>query len=53
MIALILVAFSVMLAAGVAAASDPKFTTIDVPDAKSTVAQDINSEGDIVGLYTD
>ena len=53
MITLTLVAFSVMLAAGVAAASDPKFTTIDFPDAKSTVAQDINSEGDIVGLYTD
>ena len=53
MVILSFVAFGLMLAAGVAAASDPRFTTIDVPDAISTVAQDINSEGDIVGLYTD
>ena len=53
MIIVVLTAFSLMLAAGAAAASDPKFTTIDVPGAISTVAQDINSEGDIVGLYTD
>jgi len=50
---LTLVTFGLMLAVGVAAASDPKFTTIDVPGATLTFATDINSEGDIVGVYSD
>jgi uncharacterized membrane protein len=53
MITLALVTFSLIPTVGIAAASDPIFTTIDVPDAISTVAQDINSEGHIVGVYTD
>jgi hypothetical protein len=48
-----LATFGLILTAGVRAASDPKFTTIDFPGAISTVAQDINSEGDIVGVYTE
>lgn len=50
---LTLVALGLILSAGAAAAPDPKFTTIDVPGAVLTNAYDINSEGDIVGLYTD
>lgn len=53
MIIVVLVAFSLMLAAGAAADSDPKFTTIDFPDAVLTAPYDINSEGDIVGNFTD
>ena len=52
-ILVVLVAFGLILTAGAAAASDPTFTTIDVPGAIGTQAYDINSEGDIVGLYTD
>lgn len=45
--------FGLMLDAGVAAASEPKFTTIDFPGAVLTSPYDINSEGDIVCTYVD
>src|SRR5438477_532943 len=53
MIILTLVAFSLMLAAGVAAYSGPTFTTIDFPGATFTNAYDITPDGDIVGVYRD
>jgi probable HAF family extracellular repeat protein len=53
MFSLTLAAFSLMLAAGVAADSGPTFTTIDVPGATFTNAWDISSDGDIVGVFRD
>jgi hypothetical protein len=52
-IILTLVAFSLILTAGVAADSGPTFTTIDVPGATFTNAYDITPDGDIVGVYRD
>lgn len=51
--ALCMATFGLILAAGVAADSEPRFTTIDFPDAVLTAPYDINSEGDIVGNFTD
>ena len=52
LVVLALITFALMLAAVPVAAANWIFTTIDVPDAKSTVGNDINSRGDIVGVYT-
>jgi len=49
----VLVAFGLILAAGVAAYSGPTFTTIDFPGATFTNAYDITPDGDIVGVFRD
>lgn len=51
--ALCMAIFGLMLAASVAADSEPKFTTIDYPGAPHTFAYGINPAGDVVGEYLD
>ncbi len=52
LVTLILIAISLIFPTTLAMASDWTFQPIDVPDAIQTVANDINSRGDIVGVYT-